>query len=129
MEYREIAKFPSSSSDKVYTVKEDENGNLSCDCRGWTIKKPGKERSCKHTTAAVLKVGVFPGGGPSQPAPDEPPAPEEGAEDPDRVVGVLMGQIEMRRRHPAQGPVGHSLHEQLREMNEEGGDDDAGHKG
>ncbi len=46
--YTEVARFPSSSSDKVYTVKRDEAGKLSCACPAYRFKKPGKERTCKH---------------------------------------------------------------------------------
>lgn len=28
------------------------DGVLSCDCRGWAIKKPGKPRDCKHCKAS-----------------------------------------------------------------------------
>ena len=52
-EYTEVATFPSSSSDKMYTVKQDEDGNLSCDCPAWKFKKPNQERACKHTRATV----------------------------------------------------------------------------
>ena len=65
MTYRDVAQFPSSSSSKVYTVKENENGELSCDCRGWTVKKPGQPRSCKHTREVVAH-------GAPTPVPDEP---------------------------------------------------------
>jgi hypothetical protein len=30
-----------------------ENGAVSCTCPGWTIKKAGKNRECKHTKASV----------------------------------------------------------------------------
>ncbi len=46
--YTEVGRFPSSSSDKVYTVKRDDAGKLSCDCPAYRFKKPGKERTCKH---------------------------------------------------------------------------------
>ena len=39
MDYTEVAQFPSSSSSKIYTVKRDENGELSCDCPAWRFKK------------------------------------------------------------------------------------------
>ena len=42
--------FPSSSSPKIYHTQINEsNGLLSCDCPGWTVKKLGKVRECKHT--------------------------------------------------------------------------------
>ena len=48
MEYTEVAQFPSSSSSKIYTIKRDENGELSCTCPAWRFKKGDKPRSCKH---------------------------------------------------------------------------------
>lgn len=42
-------KFQSSSSPKIYTTQIGDNGLLSCDCPGWTVKKLGKVRECKHT--------------------------------------------------------------------------------
>lgn len=41
--------YRSSSSDKVYTTRLNDNGLLSCDCPGWTVKRNGKARDCKHT--------------------------------------------------------------------------------
>lgn len=42
--------FPSSSSPgKTYETVQWEDGSLSCECRGWTVKKEGRERSCTHT--------------------------------------------------------------------------------
>lgn len=41
--------FPSSSSSAVYTWQIGDDGRLSCDCRGWVNKRPGKPRECKHT--------------------------------------------------------------------------------
>ncbi|MDP2735411.1 MAG: hypothetical protein Q8P12_04340, partial [bacterium] len=48
--YTPVATFPSSSSNKTYTVSEDEQGNLSCNCPAWTFKK-GTARTCKHVQA------------------------------------------------------------------------------
>ncbi len=48
MEYTEVAHFPSSSSSKIYTIKRDENDELSCDCPAWRFKKGDKPRGCKH---------------------------------------------------------------------------------
>ncbi len=42
-------KFNSSSSDKVYTTRLNDDGTTSCDCKGWTVKKLNKPRMCKHT--------------------------------------------------------------------------------
>jgi hypothetical protein len=39
----------SQSSDRVYVVAQSKNtGEWQCSCPGWVIKRPGKERSCKH---------------------------------------------------------------------------------
>lgn len=40
--------FPSSSSDKIYHTLINDNGLLSCDCPGWTVKKLNRPRFCKH---------------------------------------------------------------------------------
>lgn len=40
--------FESSSSSNVYTTQIGDNGLLSCTCPGWTTKKLGKVRDCKH---------------------------------------------------------------------------------
>jgi len=111
--YREIARFPSSSSSKVYTVKENEKGELSCDCRGWTMKKPGQERGCKHTREIVAH------GAPThvdQGAPEPMSAPDEPKGDPAEVVAGLMAEIEEHQGVQA----GSSLHERLRQMKEGG---------
>lgn len=42
--------FQSSSSTLVYTAVIDlDTGATSCNCKGWSFKKPGQERWCKHT--------------------------------------------------------------------------------
>lgn len=47
-EYRLVATFPSRSKPgKTYDVKEDEAGNLSCDCPAWIYKANGT-RTCRH---------------------------------------------------------------------------------
>jgi hypothetical protein len=46
--------YPSSSSSKTYDAILNDDGHLSCDCRGWTMKKVGKPRSCRHTDDVVL---------------------------------------------------------------------------
>ena len=43
--------FKSGSSDKVYTVKHNKNGNLSCDCMGYI-----GHRKCKHITEVKSKL-------------------------------------------------------------------------
>jgi len=55
--YTVVARFPSSSSDKEYTVKRDEEGNLSCDCPAWVFKKQGA-RSCKHLKLVEKGEGI-----------------------------------------------------------------------
>ena len=55
--YTEVARFPSSSSDKEYTVKRDEDGNLSCDCPAWVFKKQ-RARSCKHLKLVEKGEGI-----------------------------------------------------------------------
>ncbi len=120
MEYREEAHFPSSSSGKIYTVKEDQDGNLSCDCPAWRFKKPGRERICKHTQMAARgDVGIVP----QQTIP--PPAKPAGD-----VVEGLMAEIDSHCGEPKGSPglQGNSLVERLREMNREGGDNDARHE-
>ncbi len=68
--YTTIATFPSESdASRTYTVKQDETGALSCDCRGWTMKKPGQERSCKHTREVEADQQRHLSA-PRQPAPD-----------------------------------------------------------
>lgn len=52
-------KFPSSSSPKVYTTLINDNGLLSCDCPGWTVKKLNKVRECKHTKKVALDEGLI----------------------------------------------------------------------
>jgi hypothetical protein len=46
-------KFRSSSGSGVYETRLTKTGILSCDCRGWTFKKAGKPRSCKHTDEVI----------------------------------------------------------------------------
>lgn len=49
--------FDSSSSDAVYEVKlNDLTGLVSCDCRGWTMKRANQPRACKHTRAVVQEL-------------------------------------------------------------------------
>lgn len=47
--YQRITTFPSKSKPgKVYTVKMDEEGNLSCNCPAWIYPKKGRARDCYH---------------------------------------------------------------------------------
>lgn len=41
--------FSSSSGSGTYTTQVNTTGILSCNCKGWAIKKANKARSCKHT--------------------------------------------------------------------------------
>ncbi len=41
--------FDSKSSDRVYEVQVYEDFSVSCNCPGWTFKKPGRDRGCRHT--------------------------------------------------------------------------------
>lgn len=41
--------FESSSGTAVYTTKRNADGSLSCNCKGWTMKRGDGPRSCKHT--------------------------------------------------------------------------------
>lgn len=43
-----VGYYTSSSGTKTYTLRRLEDGTLTCDCPGWTFKRPGKERRCKH---------------------------------------------------------------------------------
>ena len=120
MNYREIARFPSSSSSKVYTVKEDEDGNLSCDCPAWRFKKPGQERNCKHTKAVAggnvpIPSGIV--GGHTvvaKPAGVSHEIHIQRKGSPTEVVVGLMAEIEEHRGVQS----GASLYERLREMKE-----------
>lgn len=70
--YTEIGRYQSKSSPgKTYVVNQDENGELSCTCRGWTMKKPGQERTCPHVRMAAEGAGF--------PASTPPPAPTPAA--------------------------------------------------
>ena len=51
-------RYPSSSSDKVYTVQRRVDGLVSCDCPGWVVKRAGRPRSCKHTKQVVVALGL-----------------------------------------------------------------------
>lgn len=59
--YYTIATFASRSDPrKTYTVKINEYGELSCDCRGWTVKRGGQARNCRHIKAVKLAELVNP---------------------------------------------------------------------
>ena len=47
--YTTVRHFQSTSKpEKMYTVKQDEHGKLSCNCPSWIFNKY-KDRSCYHT--------------------------------------------------------------------------------
>jgi hypothetical protein len=49
---------PSSTPGKSYTVLvTNSDGRISCPCRGWTTKKPGRFRICKHIEELIYKHG------------------------------------------------------------------------
>jgi hypothetical protein len=50
--------FKSSSGSGSYVTQINGTGILSCNCRGWTFKKPGKARWCKHTTEVIHREGL-----------------------------------------------------------------------
>lgn len=42
----------SESSNRLYVVAQNTTtGEWGCSCPGWIIKRPGKERTCKHLKA------------------------------------------------------------------------------
>ena len=46
------------SAPQPYVITLREDGRLSCDCRGWTVKRAGKGRSCKHTKEIAATFAV-----------------------------------------------------------------------
>lgn len=50
--------YPSSSGPGTYTTSwaDDSDGKLSCDCRGFLIKREGKPRGCRHIDDVVKKL-------------------------------------------------------------------------
>ena len=42
-------RFASGSGSNQYETLRYDDGSTSCNCMGWTIKRPGQERQCKHT--------------------------------------------------------------------------------
>lgn len=107
MEYTEVAQFPSSSSSKIYTIKRDEDGNLSCDCPAWRFKKGDKPRTCKH----VVEYEASPGWRWER----ETPVAEEVRPATD-VVGGLLEDIEEHKEGKG-GPD--SLAEKMRRLDQE----------
>jgi predicted nucleic acid-binding Zn finger protein len=58
-QYQVVAQYPKSKGDGYWTVKVDEEGNLSCDCPSWLygIKRTGA-RGCKHTEQAEAEMAL-----------------------------------------------------------------------
>lgn len=110
-ELTEVARFPSASSSKVYTVKEDPDGNLSCDCPAWRFKKPNQERACKHVQEVT--AGNIPAVTPPQvDTPDEDT-------DPDQVMQELLAETqEHQQKKPTWKPLSEALEEMRRERGE-----------
>lgn len=51
----------SESSNRIYIVSRSKaNGEWQCSCPGWCVKKPGKERSCKHLKAMLPALTATP---------------------------------------------------------------------
>ena len=100
--YTEVGRFPSSSSaGKLYVVKEDQEGDLSCDCPAWRFKKPDRERRCKHTEAVAS--GKTP--------PAAPASRDVEVRPTDEVVSGLMADIEKSRASKGWKPLSQTLEE------------------
>ena len=108
MDYTEVAQFPSSSSSKIYTVKRDENGELSCDCPAWRFKKGDKPRSCKH-------VGQTAAGQAPPPLP-QPLSVTTFEGNPGEVMEDLLSGIE---DHKADGVPPETFTEKMRRLDRE----------
>ncbi|MFA7101364.1 MAG: hypothetical protein WC196_06500 [Bacilli bacterium] len=54
--YNFFAEVPSSSGNRTYTIKVDENGLFSCSCPSWIFNQRGN-RTCKHIDA-LRKEGL-----------------------------------------------------------------------
>ena len=46
----------SSSGPRKYETVIYVDGTTSCNCPGWCFKRDGKDRSCKHTVAALVQI-------------------------------------------------------------------------
>lgn len=55
--YKTLAFYKSSKRDTCYTVKIDQDGNLSCNCPKWLYPKKGQPRFCRHTILAREEFG------------------------------------------------------------------------
>lgn len=55
-----VQQFESDSTPgKFYTVKQNDQGDLSCDCKIWIYNKRG-DRTCKHTEMVQEEHGQVP---------------------------------------------------------------------
>lgn len=58
--HRHRFEVKSESSDSLYIVSQkNSTGEWQCSCRGWIMKRPGKERSCKHLSAMLPALHVI----------------------------------------------------------------------
>ena len=56
-QYTNRFEIASSSSNRVYVVAQNKmTGEWSCSCPAWIIKKPGKERTCRHLRAIMPEL-------------------------------------------------------------------------
>lgn len=46
------------SAQVPYTTTHSENGLMSCTCKGWTFRRHGKPRECKHITYIIEQLGL-----------------------------------------------------------------------
>lgn len=51
VEKREFAS--ESEPGRVYTTIVLRDGRLQCNCRGWTVRKTGQVRQCKHARVVI----------------------------------------------------------------------------
>jgi len=58
--YTQVGEVRSASSvSGSHIIKEDEHGNLSCDCMSWRFQhRPLEERTCRHTEEFIRRLGV-----------------------------------------------------------------------
>jgi ATP-dependent DNA ligase len=97
--------FPSSSNpNKQYTTVVNDDGKLTCDCPGWTVRRGDQPRQCKHTKSlakdkpiAVKGEYVYLGAAPAAPVSipalptsDRPPAPMLASAITDLVTGTAF---------------------------------------
>ena len=47
-------RFPSRSSSRIYEVRDDDSGALSCTCPGWVYKRNNRPRGCRHVTEVQI---------------------------------------------------------------------------